>query len=466
MSWLQGLDKKLSLTQKTQNIYKQLEDQAMSYGLNNVIKKILPKRLFYRSLIIVATPIILLQIIITIVFFDSLWIKANKGMTRSLVGEVKTLYDVYEKDRSNRQMIMDLYNENFDFAVTLKENELLPERTVERWFSPMDRSLRRELKPIFGNSYWFDTTKYKELVDLKIEYNNGILQIFFPKHKIAPSSARIFALWITLPGFLLIAIALIFLRNQTRPIINLAKAAEKFGKGEFIKDFSPSGAKEIRQAGYEFDRMRKRISIHLNQRSEMLSGISHDLRTPLTRLKLQLALLKQEDLAKKMGNDVEEMERMLNEYLEFSSHQKTENTKKTNLNSIIKETIKKYEGKQIDIKLEENPEIDLRPNSIKRCMANLIDNALSYGKKVEILTKTTMNNFLIFIDDDGPGIPKNEYQNVMKPFYRIDKSRGQNKSGVGLGLSIANDIIRSHGGNISLEKSPLNGLRVKISLPY
>jgi two-component system osmolarity sensor histidine kinase EnvZ len=197
----------------------------------------------------------------------------------------------------------------------------------------------------------------------------------------------------------------------------------------------------------------------------MLSGISHDLRTPLTRLKLQLALLKQQDLAKKMGDDIEEMERMLNEYLEFSRHQKNEETEKVNLNNVIRDIIEKYEEKKINVLLEENLVINIRPNSIKRCLINLIDNGLSYGKKVEIFTKKTTDYLVIFVDDDGPGIPESEHQNVMKPFYRIDKSRGQNKSGVGLGLSIANDIIRSHGGNITLEKSPLNGLRVKLSLP-
>ena len=439
----------------------------MFYGLNNFIKKILPKRLFYRSLIIVATPIILLQIIITIVFFDSLWIKANKGMTRSLVGEVETLLDVYksQQDPEHRETIIAIYNKNFDFTVTLKENVLLPEKKMERWYSPIDRSLRRDLKPVFGNSYWFDTTSFKELVELRIKYKTGFLQIFFPKHKIAPSSARIFALWITLPGLLLITIAIIFLKNQTRPIVNLAKAAEKFGKGEFVKEFRPSGAKEIRQAAYEFDKMRKRISVHLNQRSEMLSGISHDLRTPLTRLKLQLALLKQQDLAKKMSDDIEEMERMLNEYLEFSRNQKNEETETVNINNLITSIIKKYDGKQINVHFEKNLEINARLNAIKRCLMNLIDNGLAYGQKVEIITKKTISDVVIFIDDNGPGIPEKEYQNVMKPFYRIDKSRGQNKSGVGLGLSITNDIIRSHGGSISLEKSPLSGLRVKIYLP-
>ena len=438
----------------------------MFYGLSNFVKKILPKRLFYRSLIIVATPIILLQIIITVVFFDSLWIKANKGMTRSLVGEVQTMFDVYKKGDANEQeMIINLYNKNFDFVIVFKENELVPTKKTERWFSPIDRSLRRELKPVF-DSFWFDTTSYKELVDLRIKYKNGALQIFFPRHKIAPSSARIFALWVTLPGFFLIFIALIFLKNQTRPLVNLAKAAEKFGKGEFIKEFRPSGAREIRQAAYEFDRMRKRITIHLNQRSEMLSGISHDLRTPLTRLKLQLALLKQQDIAKKMSDDIDEMERMLNEYLDFASEQKHEKTEMIDINQIIENIVKKYDDKKINLKLEEDKKINIRVNSIKRCLINLIDNGLAYGKKVDILTKKTMQSIIIIIDDDGPGIPENEHQNVMKPFYRIDKSRSQNKSGVGLGLSITNDIIRSHGGSISLEKSPLNGLRARVSLPF
>tara|TARA_B110000438_G_scaffold303233_1_gene363823 strand:- start:3928 stop:5247 length:1320 start_codon:yes stop_codon:yes gene_type:complete len=438
----------------------------MFYGLNNFIKSILPKRLFYRSLIIVATPIIMLQIIITTVFFDSLWIKANKGMTSSLVGEIRTLYDIYKNPGdSGKDEIIQLYNKNFDFVIAYKENELLPNKKIERWYSPMDRSLRRELKIAFGYDYWFDTTAYKEVVDLRIKYRNGVLQIFFPKNKIAVSSARIFALWITLPGFLLITIAIIFLKNQTRPIVNLANAARKFGKGEFIKGFRPSGAKEIREAAYEFDKMRQRISVHLNQRSEMLSGISHDLRTPLTRLKLQLAMLNQKDLATKMSDDIEEMERMLNEYLEFSRHQKTEETEVIDLNKLIAEILNKYGNEKIKFKSEENSKINIRLNAIKRCLVNLIDNGLSYGTRVEINTQKTNNDLIILVDDNGPGIPVEEYKNVMKPFYRIDKSRGQNKSGVGLGLSIANDIIRSHGGNIILEKSPLKGLRVKIFLP-
>ena len=440
----------------------------MFYGLINFIKSFLPKKLFYRSLIIVATPIILLQIIITVVFFDSLWIKANKGMTVSLVSEIRTLLDVYQNpNMGQKQSIINIYNKNFDFIIEYKQDVPFPKLKEERWYSPVDRSLRRELKSSFGGgSYWFDTTSFIELVELRIKYKDGFIQIFFPKHKISPSAVRIFALWITLPGFLLIMIAIVFLKNQTRPIVNLANAAQRFGKGEFVKEFRPSGAQEIRQAAYEFDRMRKRITVHLNQRSEMLSGISHDLRTPLTRLKLQMALLEQQDLAKKMSDDIEEMERMLNEYLEFSRNQKNEETEPININDIMEEIVAKYNPKKIKLTSGEGLWINIRPNSIKRCIINLIDNALAYGNKTEIITKKTSNNLIIIVDDDGPGIPENEYKNVIKPFYRIDKSRGQNKSGVGLGLSIANDIIRSHGGSIDLEKNSHKGLRVKISIPF
>jgi len=273
----------------------------MPYGLNSFLKKILPKRLFYRSLIIVAVPIVLLQLIITIVFFDSLWIKTNKGMTRALVSEISAFVDAYDNQKTSKDFIIKTFGNHLNLNIEYKKDKMLPAKLEERWYSPIDRSLRRELKSKNYN-YWFDTTTYKELVHIKTGYKNGYFEFFIPKERIAPASARIFALWITLPGLFLIIIAIVFLKNQTRPIINLAKAAESFGKGEFVKGFSPSGAREIRQAGYEFDKMRKRISVHLNQRSEMLSGISHDLRTPLTRLKLQLALLKQQDLPKKMSD--------------------------------------------------------------------------------------------------------------------------------------------------------------------
>ncbi len=438
----------------------------MFYGLSRSIKKILPKRLFYRGLLIVAVPIIGLQIIISIVFFDSLWIKTNKGLTRALVGEINTIIDIYNnEDEYNKKKLTDLYNQNFNFSIRFLENKKLPDIKVERWFSPMDRTLRREIKSKI-NEYWFDTTSYKEVVDLRIKFKDGILQIFFPKERIQASSIRIFALWITLPAFLLIAIAIIFLKNQTRPIINLAKASEKFGRGEDVENFSPSGALEIRQAGYEFDKMRKRIIRHLNQRSEMLSGISHDLRTPLTRMKLQLAFIKDNKISKKLSDDITEMEKMLNEYLQFASSYSTERTETFELSELLETTVLKYEKKEIITDIPERVYLNGRKNLIQRCLNNLIDNSIKYSQNILISLKKSDNAITIVIDDDGPGIHKNERENVFKPFYKIDKSRGDSKSSVGLGLSIASDIIRSHGGNIKLETSPQKGLRVKVFLPF
>ncbi len=438
----------------------------MFYGLSNFIKKFLPKRLFYRSLLIVAVPIIGLQLIISIVFFDSLWIKTNKGLTRALVGEIDTIIDIYNNENEyNKKKLTDLYNQNFNFSIRFLENTKLPDIKVERWFSPMDRTLRRELKSKV-NEYWFNTTSYKEVIDLRIKFKDGVLQIFFPKERVQASSIRIFALWITLPAFLLIAVAIIFLKNQTRPIINLAKASEKFGRGELFENFIPSGALEIRQAGYEFDRMRKRIIRHLNQRSEMLSGISHDLRTPLTRMKLQLAFVKDEKISKKLANDITEMEKMLNEYLNFSSSRSVEKTETFDLSELLETIVQKYEKKKITSDVPERVYLDGRKNLIQRCLNNLIDNSIKYSEKILISLKKSANNITITVDDDGPGIPKNERENVFKPFYKIDKSRGDSKSSVGLGLSIASDIVRSHGGNILLETSPKDGLRVKIFLPF
>jgi two-component system osmolarity sensor histidine kinase EnvZ len=437
----------------------------MFYGLNRIFKKILPKQLFYRALLIVALPILILQLTISIVFFDSLWIKTNKGMTRALLGEIKTYIDSYSKNLNDSLEIDKLFKENLNFDVKYIELKKLPKKNTERWFSPIDRTLRRELKSRFSN-YWFDTTSYKDLIDIKIAYKKGYFQFYIPRERVTNSSARMFALWITLPAFLLITIAILFLKNQTRPIIKLAKASERFGKGEEIEEFVPSGALEIRQAGYEFEKMRKRILRHLNQRSEMLSGISHDLRTPLTRIKLQLTFIKDKEISKKLSEDVKEMEKMLDEYLQFARSQFSEKTTKINLNKLIESVSSKYENSKIKLELSENVEINGRVNLLQRCLENLINNSIKYANNTYLKLNKSSNHSIVIVEDDGPGIPVNEYENVFKPFYKIDKSRGDSKSSVGLGLSIANDIIKSHGGNIKLDKSNFGGLQVKIFLPF
>jgi len=439
----------------------------MFYGLSKFIKNILPKRLFYRALLIVAVPVIVLQLIITIVFFDSLWIKTNKGMTKALVNEINTFIEVYSDEIYDKNEITSLFSVYQDLNIEYVEDNNFDYLYNERCFFAIDRTLRRELKSKFDiGEFWFDTTGYKELIDLRIKYQSGYFKFLIPRDRLTSSSARIFALWITVPAVIMVLISLIFLKNQTRPITNLAKAAEKFGRGEEIDEFKPSGAAEIRQAGYEFDKMRKRILRHLNQRSEMLSGISHDLRTPLTRMKLQIAFIKDKELSNKLAEDINEMEKMLNEYLQFTSSSYLEKDEQFDLSDLINEIVKKYDNKNIFSNIAPMIYINCRKNLIKRCINNLLDNSIKYAKKINISISKGSNNIFIKIEDDGPGIPKHEYENVFKPFYKMDKGRADSKSSVGLGMSIASDIVRSHGGNIKLAKSVMNGLEVKIFLPF
>ena len=439
----------------------------MFFGLNKFIKYILPKRLFYRALIIVAAPTIILQIIITIVFFDSIWIKANKNITRSLVAQLKTIEEVYQNDKKNLDFFTDSYENNFNFEIGINQGTI-PSVSGERKFSPMDRSLRRELKSMFGNNnFWFNTSKFKNAVEIKIRSKGDVLEFLIPKEMVSTSSVRLFVLWTTLPSLVLIIIALIFLKNQTKPLVNLAKAAERFGKGDYVNDFHASGSQEIRKAAFEFDRMAKRINRHLNQRAEMLSGISHDLRTPLTRLKLQLALLKQKDVSEKMSKDIDEMEKMLNDYLQFAKTQSQETTTKINLNDLLNSIKNEFNNKNILFKNNQvSVELEGRPIALKRSFENIIQNGLIYGKNVYIDIQKGNKRASVTIEDDGPGIPEDQFKNVFKPFFRLDKSRSLNQSGVGLGLAIVEDIVNSHGGSVQLGKSKYNGLQVKIFLPF
>jgi len=439
----------------------------MFSGLNKFIKYILPKRLFYRALIIVAAPTIILQLIITIVFYDSVWIKANKNTTRSLVAQLKTIEEVYKNDKSNLDFLTDSYKNNFNFEIGINKDDF-PNISGERKFSPMDRSLRRELKSTFGNNnYWFNTSKFKNAVEIKIRSENEVIEFLVPKDMVSASSVRLFLLWTTLPSIVLIIIALIFLKNQTKPLVKLAKAAERFGKGDYVNDFRASGSQEIRKAAFEFDRMAKRINRHLNQRAEMLSGISHDLRTPLTRLKLQLAMLKQKDISESMSKDIDEMEKMLNDYLQFAKTQVQEPSTTINLNDLLLSIRNKFNNNNFTLN-ESSDLIELkgRLTALQRSFENIIQNGLTYGKKVNVEIQKGNRLATILFEDDGPGIPEDQYKNVFKPFFRLDKSRSLNQSGVGLGLAIVEDVINSHGGNIQLGKSKKNGLLVKISLPF
>jgi two-component system osmolarity sensor histidine kinase EnvZ len=292
-------------------------------------------------------------------------------MTKALVNEIITFIEVYDDEIYNKDEITNLFSVYQDLNIKYVENDNFVFKFNERWFSPIDRTLRRELKSKFGNNkFWFDTLSYKELIQLRIKYQSGYFEFLVPKDRVTSSSARIFALWITVPAIIVVFVSLIFLKNQTRPITRLAKVAEQFGKGEDIEEFKPSGAAEIRQAGYEFEKMRKRIIRHLNQRSEMLSGISHDLRTPLTRMKLQIAFIKDKELANKLGEDINEMEKMLNEYLQFTSSSYLEKDEQFDLSDLITRIVKRYNNENISTNLLSNININGRKNLIQRCINN------------------------------------------------------------------------------------------------
>ena len=358
----------------------------MFFGLNNFLKKILPKRLFYRALLIIAVPILVLQLIITIVFFDSLWIKTNKGMTRALINEINLFVEIYNNKEIDKKDLKNTSSLFLDLNIELFNNQTFDYQYNERWFSPIDRTLRRELKSNFNlGEFWFDTTSYKELIDIRIKYEDGYFKFLVPRDRVTSSSARIFALWITVPAIIMIIISLIFLKNQTRPITNLARAAERFGKGEKIEEFKPSGALEIRQAGHEFDRMRKRILRHLNQRNEMLSGISHDLRTPLTRMKLQIAFIADKDLAKKLSEDINEMEKMLNEYLQFTSSSYTEKDEMFDLSELINEIITKYNNEKISKNNIAHKASEIEINKLKEPVGKQDQYMASFGGVNELI---------------------------------------------------------------------------------
>jgi two-component system osmolarity sensor histidine kinase EnvZ len=432
-------------------------------------KNFFPKSLFARSLLIIIIPVFLTQIIITTVFFNSIWYKSNRGLARAITSEINTflsLYPQYKKDQKLNQLL-EIYSEKNKIFISFKIDEkTLPENEVIKWYSLYDKITDDELKKKIKSPVWFNTRASSEYIQIKVFDNNQVIQFLIPKNRVRNSSGRIFIYWLVLPSLIFLFISIIFLRNQIRPILQLAKAAEAFGKGDFNEEFRVSGASEIRKAAIEFERMKRRILKHISQRTAMLSGISHDLKTPLTRLKLQIALLNKNKNLNKLNEEIDEMEKMITEYLEFASNQNSQGNEKFNINEIINNLINKSFKKNIKFKSSKSLTFIGRKNLIKRCLSNLINNAEKYGKNIEINCSKIKNNIQITIDDDGPGIEEKHKEKVFRPFYRIDKSRKLDQANVGLGLSIAEDIVNAHGGIIKLLDNPKGkGLRVYLSFP-
>ena len=435
-----------------------------------MLKKIFPRTLLFRSLLIVIAPIILIQIVVGGVFFDSIWYKTNRGLVRSAANEINTFLALYPdfKQKNKTNELINIYKDKSGLIISIKkETQQLPSIETVKWYSLYDKIVLEEFTDKIKNPYWHNVRFNSSFVQVLILLNkNEVIEFLVPKSKIRSTSGRIFALWITVPSLIFLIISIIFLRNQIRPIVHLSQAAEKFGKGQFDSDFKVSGALEIRQASYEFEKMKKRILKHISQRTAMLSGISHDLKTPLTRLKLQIELLNKNQKLNSLKEEITEMEKMINEYLEFASNQYSQPAEKFNIVQLIQSLIDKNFKKNIKIKSPKNLIFSGRKNLIRRCITNIINNSQKYAENISITCKKIKNAIQINIDDDGPGIEDEHKEKVFRPFYRVDKSRSLKDNNVGLGLSIVEDIVNSHGGTVKLLNNPKGkGLRVSLSFP-
>ena len=435
-----------------------------------MLRKIFPKTLLFRSLLIVIAPIILIQIVVGGVFFDSIWYKTNRGLVRSAANEVNTFLALYPeyKQKNKTNELINIYKDKSGLIISIKkETQQLPSTETVKWYSLYDKIVLEEFTDKIKNPYWHNVRFNSSFVQVLVLLNkNEVIEFLVPKSKIRSTSGRIFALWITVPSLIFLFISIIFLRNQIRPIVHLSQAAERFGKGQFDSDFKVSGALEIRQASYEFERMKKRILKHISQRTAMLSGISHDLKTPLTRLKLQIELLNKNQKLNSLKEEITEMEKMINEYLDFASNQYSQPVENFNIIQLIQNLIDKSFKKNIKMKSPKNLIFSGRKNLIRRCIANIINNSQKYSENILITCKKMKKIIKIDIDDDGPGIADEHKEKVFRPFYRVDKSRSLKDSNVGLGLSIVEDIVNSHGGNVKLINNPKGkGLRVSLSFP-
>ena len=435
-----------------------------------MLRKIFPKTLLFRSLLIVIAPIILIQIVVGGVFFDSIWYKTNRGLVRSAANEVNTFLALYPeyKQKNKTNELINIYKDKSGLIISIKkETQQLPSTETVKWYSLYDKIVLEEFTDKIKNPYWHNVRFNSSFVQVLVLLNkNEVIEFLVPKSKIRSTSGRIFALWITVPSLIFLFISIIFLRNQIRPIVHLSQAAERFGKGQFDSDFKVSGALEIRQASYEFERMKRRILKHISQRTAMLSGISHDLKTPLTRLKLQIELLNKNQKLNSLKEEITEMEKMINEYLDFASNQYSQPLEKFDIIELIQNLIGKSFKKNIKIKSPKNLIFSGRKNLIRRCIANIINNSQKYSENILITCKKIKKTIQINIDDDGPGIADEHKEKVFRPFYRVDKSRSLKDNSVGLGLSIVEDIVNSHGGTVKLLNNPKSkGLRVSLFFP-
>ncbi len=433
------------------------------------LKSVMPKGLYARSLLIIIVPMVVLQSVVAFMFMDRHWSMVTSYLSSAVTQEIATLIDVYKPypQGADRAQLRRIAQDRLGLVVDFLPETQLPPPGPKPFFSQLDQTLSEEIRKQIGLPFWIDTVGRSSIVEIRIKLADTVMRVFARRADIYDSNSWMFLIWMVATSLVLLAIAILFLRNQIRPIVRLADAAEAFGKGREAPNFRPRGAREVRRAAAAFLEMKGRVERAIEQRTTMLAGVSHDLRTVLTRFKLELALLGESPEIEAIKKDVDEMTGMLEAYLAFARGDSGEQSAPTDMAALLEELKLDTErhGHRASVAFHGRPEVTVRPAAFKRCLANLVSNAARVASTVAITGHRDHRWLTVTVDDDGPGIPPPLREDVFKPFLRLDDARNQDEGGTGLGLAIARDITRSHGGDITLGDSPLGGLRATVRVP-
>jgi two-component system osmolarity sensor histidine kinase EnvZ len=432
-----------------------------------MLKDYLPRSLLGRSLLIVVTPLVLLQVVSAYIFYESHWDQVSKRLALGLAGDIAVLIEALRKepDPQAQAWIIDSAARNMELTATLEKGAILP--NILEHTTSLEGELHRALRERVGKPTRVDARSSPDVIVIDVQLPEGVLNVVTPRTRLFSATIYVFVLGTVGGSLILVAVAIIVMRSQMRPVLRLARAADNFGKGRDAPSFKPEGAREVRLAARAFIAMRARILRQIEQRTTMLAGVSHDLRTPLTRMRLQLAMMEQTQNVTDLKEDVEEMEQMLEEYLAFARGEGTETPELYDLAELLEDAVNQIRrvGGSIELRTTGNLRLPIRPKALTRCFDNLLNNALRYANHIKVDASNRGRFIDVIIDDDGPGIPEDQREEVFKPFFRLERSRNPDTGGVGLGLAIALDVARSHGGDITLGESPENGLRVRLRLP-
>jgi two-component system osmolarity sensor histidine kinase EnvZ len=436
------------------------------------LKRVLPLSLFGRALLIMVTPLVIVQVVAAWVFYDRHWETVSRRLATALAGDVAFLVEMSERssDPLGERELSIAALRHFDLQISLEADASFDTQAAEA-ANAVQTILTSALEERVRRPFIVDTETHPRDVEIQVQLEDSVLTVLAPKKRLYSSTAILFLMWMIGTALVTAGIAIHFLRRQIRPILKLAHAADSFGRGIDVPDYRPEGAAEVRQAARAFLLMRERLVRQITQRTEMLAGVSHDLRTPLTRMRLELAMLGDNPDAKGIADDIAEMERMIEGYLAFARGEGSETPMPTELGSLVAEVVdgarRSAQGVTITLDAEADAEltIHVRPNAFKRCLANLIGNACRHGRNVVVSAHRLADSIEILVDDDGPGIPAASREEVFRPFFRLDRSRNPNTGGTGLGLTIARDVARGHGGDVILEAAPAGGLRARVTVP-